>query len=1017
MTRRPTHVHQEVELRETCPAPASRRDRPDAIGFAAFIQSVNQFWRIAMTNSVLRKTSLGAAGALVIWLVAHGAAMAQTSVNGSIRGLITDEQGAVLPGVTVVATSPTVAGSFLAVSDSAGLYRLIDLPPGEYTLAAELSGFSKLERRGVLVRAGLNLALDIVMRLGGITETVEVKGDTPMLEVSSPIQAVNIQGELQRALPTSSRRDYTDFLEMTPGMNSYVSPSRGAGLYHMRGSRIESHVVQIDGADMGSLRQARPDYIGMSTDTLEDVQVKSAVSDASAPLGNGAVMNIATPTGSNSFKASASMVYANRDWHGENNPAGETNSSSNALLDASAGGPVLRDRSWFFGSFRKINRQIGISRPTEQIALSKALLGSDWKPFDNAFLGTFWFVKSTTQLGKNHRLEAFYQYDRSPTEANYLRSGYDASVSVFGGVGYNARLSSVWGKSITTRFSASYNNKALSPKRSDFADYIIPDTPYREVHAGTFLSAGLITGTGYLLNAGIESSYTITPSSKLTFTGDLTYYRGSSWLGSHELQVGFYLQPRLLGSTTVIYPNNGFNAEYVVLKDPANPAAGYIPFRRTYRDPAELLTSDLKASDNAIYVQDAWKPAERLTITGGLRLDWIKARDLMTDTQTQDSLEVGPRFGATYALTADNNNIVYGSWGRVHDLVALGDIPTTGSASASTRNLYDNNLDGIFETERFTPGATTVLRNRVIDPDRHQPFFDEWTLGYRRQFRGQISVSAGFAHRVYKDRPAYVEINGIYEGVVFKGYKDVSQNEIYLDTNDTWNQQVYDGLELAFTKRSERLQVISSYVRQWPHLTGTWQPNDPAAFIQPDAFPSNHAIGTPRRAPSSSLPPGGADVFGNTAWQDHTFRLSFIYTLPFDLQAGTHYVYQSGPYTGPIVTRIAASDPRFGPASVTLSNGRVVTNPLATTIRFAFPTRGEGQVKATARQELNLKLTKSFRFSRYRIEAGTGLYNVTNHGTIERYASDAGQLYSPNYLGYEGFQPPRSVDLTLKFTF
>jgi len=665
----------------------------------------------------------------------------------------------------------------------------------------------------------------------------------------------------------------------------------------------------------------------------------------------------------------------------------------------------------------QMGRTVRLGVPAEQTALARAVISPDWEPFDNAFLGTFYFIKSTTQLSKNHRLEAFYQYDHSPTEANYLRSGYNASVSVFGGAGYNGRLSSVWGSSTTTRFSASYNDKALSPKRADFSDYIMSGLPERQVHGGTFISSGLITGTGLLLNAGNEPSFTITPSSKLTFTGDLTYYRGSGRLGSHELQVGFYLQPRLKGSTTTIYVNDGFNTEYVVLRDPNNPAAGYIPFRRTYRDPAEIMTSDLKASDNAVYIQDAWKPTDRLTVTGGVRLDWVKAHDLMTDTKTQDSLEVGPRFGATYVLTSDNNNIVYGSWGRVHDLVALGDIPTTGSATAATRNLYDNNLDGVFETERITPGSTTVLRNRVIDPGRHQPFFDEWTIGYRRQFPGQISASIGFAHRVYKDRPAYVEVNGIYEGVVFTGYKDESQNEIYLDTNNIWNQQVYDGLEMSVAKRGKRIQVISSYVRQWPHLSGTWQPNDNALFLQPDAFDSNHAIGTPRRAPSNSLPPSGADVFGNTAWQDHTLRLSFTYKLPFDIQAGTHYVFQSGPYTGPIVKRIAASDPQFGPSSVRLSNGRVVTNPLATTIRYAFGTRGEGQVKAKARQELNLKLTKSVRYSRYRLEAGMGVYNVMNRGTIERYASDAGQTYAPNYLGYEGFQPPRSLDVTLKFTF
>jgi len=305
-----------------------------------------------------------------------------------------------------------VAGVFVAVSDVAGAYRLIDLPPGEYVVNAELSGFAKLDHAGVAVRAGLNLALDVVM-------------------------------------------------------------------------------------------------------------------------------NIATPTGSNSSRGSVSYVYANRGWHGENNPNGRSNSSSNSLFDWSIGGPVLRDRSRFFTSVRKIDRQIGIGVLAEQTALAKAVIDPAWEPFDNAFLGTFRFIKSTTQLSKNHRLEAFYQYDRSPTEANYLRSGHNASVSVFGGDGYNARLSSVWGTNVTTRFSASYNDKALSPKASDFEGYTIPNMPYREVHAGTFISSGLITGTGYLLNAGIESAYTITPSPKLTFAGDMTYYRGRGWLGAHELQAGF----------------------------------------------------------------------------------------------------------------------------------------------------------------------------------------------------------------------------------------------------------------------------------------------------------------------------------------------------------------------------------------------------------------------------------------------------------------------------------------------
>lgn len=93
-----------------------------------------------------------------------------------------------LPGVTVTATSQTVAGPRTAISDALGAYRLIDLPPGEYTLQAELQGFSRFSRSGVLVRAGLNLSIDITLQVGSLQETVRVEADTPMLETQKTEQ-------------------------------------------------------------------------------------------------------------------------------------------------------------------------------------------------------------------------------------------------------------------------------------------------------------------------------------------------------------------------------------------------------------------------------------------------------------------------------------------------------------------------------------------------------------------------------------------------------------------------------------------------------------------------------------------------------------------------------------------------------------------------------------------------------------------------------------------------------------
>ena len=101
--------------------------------------------------------------------------------DGSLRGTVRDDQGGALPGVTVTATSPALLGPVAAVSDAAGNYRVVNLPPGVYTLAAELTGFAVFRREEILLRAGANFQVDITMKLGTLAETITVSGDSPML--------------------------------------------------------------------------------------------------------------------------------------------------------------------------------------------------------------------------------------------------------------------------------------------------------------------------------------------------------------------------------------------------------------------------------------------------------------------------------------------------------------------------------------------------------------------------------------------------------------------------------------------------------------------------------------------------------------------------------------------------------------------------------------------------------------------------------------------------------------------
>lgn len=957
--------------------------------------------------------------ALVLFVLLRAVAVfAQAGGDGTIRGVIKDEQGAALPGVTVTATNPGAGNPFTAVSDAAGLYRLTGLPPGSYTVSAELQGFAKFVRLAVVVRAGLNIGLDIEMKLGALSETVEVRAETPMLEVEKPVQAVNISGEFQLQAPLTSRRDFTDFLAVTPGLTTFAATDSQANLYQLRGSNIESHVTLVDGADLSGVQQARPDYMNLSSDSTGDVQVHTAASDASAPLGEGVVMNVVTKSGTNLVKGALGFVYSARSWNANNNPTGDSNTSYQTQPDVTLGGPIVRDRAWYFGTYRHTNRQVGILRDAKQLQYFSAL-DPGWKPFDNASIGRAYFLKSNLDFSPTQRLDGFYESDKYPTDTNRSENAAAYIVQSFGGAGANARLSSMWSSSLTTTVAAAYNSKAINATPEAFNGHLGVG-PARPVHDGVFAAAGRLQGTGQVVKLDSVESRSVQPASRLTLTGDLAYYH-DGWLGSHEIQTGVRFQS-MQTQQSQLYANGGFALEEVVLRDRTNPASGVIPFHQRIYDQAIVQAVNNTGHDNAFYVQDAWKPVSRATINIGVRADFVKADDRLLHINLQNSVNVGPRFGATYVLTEDRRNVAQVSWGRVHDVVLMGGyaeafgVPQASSSTAGFRDLYDLNLDGVFETVFLTPGSTALRRDREIDPNYHQPYINEWTLGYRRQLSGQTTIDVSFDHRDYKDRKALVEVNGIYDGGVFRGYKDETLNQIYLVTNNRWNWFSYSGLDFVVTKRTDRVQLIGTYTRAWRHMGGTWQPNDPASFIQPGAFPNDKGLGT-RGGETNSLS-GSADSFGNNAWADHVGRVALIYSAPGGLTLGTNLTLQTGWYSGPIVKQVSAPDPRFGPPTLQLSNGRVVSNPLATPFRFVGATRSDGQLRAPTKTSWNIHVARAFKLERVKIEPGFDVFNLLNGHAFERFRSgDAQQISSPNYGKPDMIQAPRVAQVTLHLTF
>jgi hypothetical protein len=939
---------------------------------------------------------------------------AQGQLLGAIHGTIKDEQGGVLPGVVITVTPTENRPPISVVTSSEGFYSVKDLEPGQYAVKAELPGFATLVQPQVSARAGLTLSLDLVLKVGGVGEIITVRHEAPLLETASASAAVNISGDFQRSLPTSQRRNWSDALILVPGVVSGDTTLGGLTQnYYVHGSNATSHVLQLDGADIASAAGSQTLYIAFNTDIISDVQIRTAGVDASAPLGTGAVFSVATKSGTNTLSGSVGTLYQAKGWNSSNVPGGTSSKVSLIQPDLSIGGPLQKDRAWYFGAFRRTEAESGVARTATQLA-TLTQLDASFRPFDVGTTANLYFAKVTARLSDRHRISGFVQSDATRAERGSAQDSTPAA-DESGGLAVAARLSSTWGSSITSELGLSYNNKHFQTVPVAIAG------TYDLVYRSVVLSGGRWLGTDYLAHVGAEGPlWTSQPSTKSTISYDLTSLVSRRGPGTHTIKFGVFLQPRILNDSTIEYTNGGAAFEYQVLKDPNNPAVGTTPFERIVL-PASTPQYRSTGSDLGGYVQDSWM-FRRLSATVGLRIDRVRYDDRVFNVTTQNSANVGPRIGVNLALREDARSVARLTWSRVPDRVAGSAF--AGTVTATQTSSYDLNLDGVFETVDVTPGSLLVNPARIFDPDLHQPYVNEVTAGFRQQLGGQTTIDLGLVQRHMRDRFTMVEVNGLYEGNVFKGYADESQSAIYKLTNNVWNWPIYTALEVTATKRTARVELIGSYTRQWQHLDGTWTPNDPALFIQPTAFPDNRGIGSSSgsltsTAQANSLSGSSLSISGSTSspWQDHVFRSGINVVGPWNTAFAANYTYQSGPWSGPIVKNLSAPDPAFGPSTVRLSTGRIVSNPLATPVRFAYPTRSDGQFHLDSLHVLSVRVVKTVNLGSRKLAVTGDVFNVSNNGANQGLISGGNVLGGANYGIGQNRQLPRGGQVGVRFTF
>src|SRR5437867_8864481 len=282
-----------------------------------------------------------------ILLFVPAVAVAQRATTGTVTGKVVDASGAVLPGVTITLQSPEALGQFTAVSDAAGTFRVGNLPPATYDVRAELSGFQAVIQKAI-VRLNAVVDMQFTLAVGSVAETVTVTGESPIVDPERAGLSVNISNAALTSVPVTTNRRFQDAWLIVPGVA--INPAT----LELTGSERRT---SMDGADVTDPYGGDIFAVNLNYDAVQEVEIKALgaeAADGSSMVGQ--FMNIVTKSGGNDLHGSAAFFAIPNSFNTTNVTGIAANQRKDLQPDLTLGGPIVRNKIWFFGSYRRVQR-------------------------------------------------------------------------------------------------------------------------------------------------------------------------------------------------------------------------------------------------------------------------------------------------------------------------------------------------------------------------------------------------------------------------------------------------------------------------------------------------------------------------------------------------------------------------------------------------------------------------------------------------------------------------------------
>ncbi len=968
----------------------------------------------------MRKILVVGLTAVASLLVLPLAAYAQGSIAGSVK----DPSGAVLPGVTVEASSPAlIEQSRSAVTDSNGNYRIVDLPPGTYAVNFTLTGFKTVRREDIVIQGVFSAPVSTEMQVGTLEETITVSGATPTVDVSNNTAQFVVNRDILDQIPTPIRNTPSRAL-LLPG--TAVTPFvLGQYTMSVRGSASSDTVIAIDGLRVNNLCGSGQ-YSGFYMNDAAIEEVTYTTGAESAEMQNGGLRINSTPKdGGNEFSgtffaygAGGGLQADNRSEAQKSGPAAipQQEIAYTWQVNPSFGGPIMRNKLWFYFTYKYEDFK-------NYVASSQFADGS--RAFRQS-QGNYSAVTRLTYQASSRDKIRFY-LDRQFNGEDY--NGFntlptttpEASTDAFG-LGWVPQIK--WTQTTTNKLLL---EAGLSYYTQGYEQSCRPEVGPRDLPQLEQTNNRLSTACGN----------TIPPYQSQTnsYSGGAS---ASYITGSHAIKAGMTTQwgtnSRTFTSNaeinTLVFNAGLFNAPAsatnpvpcVALPCPIAVAVANGPARAEQK-----LNTDL-----GFFVQDTWT-IDRLTLNVGGRYDmfnasipaqssatsnWIQARNFPEITDVPDWNDWSVRLAGAYDVFGNGKTALKANASKYIAAAASGYTqnfnPMTYSTQVRAWVDFDRNksildANGNIQFNEVIGGTSNFgqITNRP-DPELERGHNWEYSASVQHELTDRVSMNVGLYRRQFYNLDVIDNTNlaptdwspfGITTPTDPRLPLSAQPIEMFtlnaaavgrpidnLRTFSTVNETVYNGFELSGNLRREKLLLFGGINTERRAST--------------ECDGSTSATNTARDNPNGlrfcdSIPPFRT-----------TFKMSAAYQLPWEFQVSGTFMAIPGPDV----------DANYGVTAAVAGRPVIGTSAGATsiTVNLIEP----NTVFLDYQKKLDLRVARNFRFDRYRIQGFADVFNVLNSGTVVRVNETYGTNPATNqWMTPLGLMEARYIRFGLQMTF